>query len=379
MFDKPTKAQKAANSKKKLTVEEVSTSSRSIVSIKKEMAQNDPRFLLRGNALFPLRYAVAGFCALVLLIFVSVLFSDEGVVLQWIVSGISGLFGRNFYYISIPALLYTIFMLLFSRNQLVRGRFFSILWFMFLFGCASHLIAAPELSETGIARLGELWKTGILGTSGGLICGLAWEKDAVENHKGPVKVQSRQTADHDRCCHRQHRRPEGRAVLTDPVRSPLFPHEKQHRQRKTGTDQNGRIQIKEHLAILKMGLTLGRMGQNTGGKFLPRQGQVVQDLVISLPNLRLRIAADPRQVEGPNVGIVKGPDINGQTDGRGQHKQHQANRTQCGQKSFFHRHLRGTNYGYFTTPGHKCKFHFFLVKSAVACYTVSTMRKKGTP
>ena len=172
MFDKPTKAQKAANSKKKLTVEEVSTSSRSIVSVKKEMAQNDPRFLLRGNALFPLRYAVAGFCALVLLIFVSVLFSDEGVVLQWIVSGISGLFGRNFYYISIPALIYTIFMLLFSRNQLVRGRFFSILWFMFLFGCASHLIAAPELSETGIARLGELWKTGILGTSGGLICGL---------------------------------------------------------------------------------------------------------------------------------------------------------------------------------------------------------------
>ena len=78
MFDKPTKAQKAANSKKKLTVEEVSTASRSIVSIKKEMAQNDPRFLLRGNALFPLRYAVAGFCALVLLIFVSVLFSDEG-------------------------------------------------------------------------------------------------------------------------------------------------------------------------------------------------------------------------------------------------------------------------------------------------------------
>jgi hypothetical protein len=25
------------------------------------------------------------------------------------------------------------------------------------------------------------------------------------------------------------------------------------------------------------------------------------------------------------------------------------------------------------------EFHFFLVKSADACYTVSTMRKKGTP
>ena len=174
MSDKLTKAQKAAEptKKKKLTVEEDSASTRSIASIKKEMAEKNPRSVLRGNAAFPLRYAVAALCALVLLIFISVLFSDEGVVLQWIVSGITGLFGRNFYYISIPALIYTIFMLLFSRNQLVRGRFFSILWFMFLFGCASHLIAAPELSETGIARLGELWTTGILGTSGGLICGL---------------------------------------------------------------------------------------------------------------------------------------------------------------------------------------------------------------
>ena len=172
MSDKLTKAQKAANSKKKLTVEEDSTPTRSIVSIKKEMAEKNPRSVLKGNAAFPLRYAVAALCALVLLIFFSVLLSDEGLVLQWIVAGVTGLFGRNFYYISIPALIYTIFVLLFSRNQRVRGRCFSIASFTVLFGCASHLIAAPELSEKGIARLGELWTTGILGTSGGLICGL---------------------------------------------------------------------------------------------------------------------------------------------------------------------------------------------------------------
>ena len=115
------------------------------------------------------------FCALVLLIFVSVLLSDEGVVLQWIVSGLTGLFGRNFYYISMPALAYTIYVLLFSRNQRVRGRCFSIASFVFLFGCASHLLAAPELEATGFALVPELWKSGILGTSGGLICGLLTE------------------------------------------------------------------------------------------------------------------------------------------------------------------------------------------------------------
>ena len=98
MSDKLTKAQKAANSKKKLTVEEDSTPTRSIASIKKEMAEKNPRSVLKGNAAFPLRYAVAALCALVLLIFVSVLFSDEGLVLQWIVAGVTGLFGRNFYY-----------------------------------------------------------------------------------------------------------------------------------------------------------------------------------------------------------------------------------------------------------------------------------------
>ena len=173
MSEKLTKAQKAeSKKKKKLTVEEDSTPTRSIASIKKEMAEKNPRSVLKGNAAFPLRYAVAGVCALVLLIFVSVLLSDEGLVLQWIVSGITGIFGRNFYYISIPALIYTIFVLLFSRNERVRGRCFSIAFFVFLFSCASHLVAAPQLTATGFGRIAELFKTGILGESGGVICGL---------------------------------------------------------------------------------------------------------------------------------------------------------------------------------------------------------------
>ena len=173
MSDKLTKAQKAeSKKKKKLTVEEDSAPTRSIAAIKKEMVEKNPRSVLKGNAAFPLRYAVAAVCALVLLVFVSVLLSDEGLVLQWIVSGLTGLFGRNFYYISIPALIYTIFILLFSRNQKVRGRVFCIAVFVFLFGCASHLVAAPELDAAGFSRIKVLFSTGIDGESGGVICGL---------------------------------------------------------------------------------------------------------------------------------------------------------------------------------------------------------------
>ena len=173
MSDKLTKAQQAAEPKKRrrMTVEEDSPT-RSLASVKKEMAAKNPPKGFKGNAAFPLRYAVAAVCAMVLLIFISVLFSNEGMVLQWIVGGIKGLFGQYFYYISMPALIYLIFMLLTSKGKKVRGRFFSILGFVFLFGCASHLMAKPAFQETGWKHLVELFDTGMDGTSGGVVCGL---------------------------------------------------------------------------------------------------------------------------------------------------------------------------------------------------------------
>ena len=175
--NKLTKAQQAAEPKKhkKVTVEEQPRkglrAGKSALRLKKEEMKKDPRSALRGDAAFPLRYAFAGVCALLLLIFVSVLFTDDGVILQWFVSVVSGLFGRNVYYVSIPALCYLIYIQLSSRNQLVRGRSFSIVGFVFLFGCLSHLWAKPEMTMGGLARFGELYRTGRLGLSGGVVCG----------------------------------------------------------------------------------------------------------------------------------------------------------------------------------------------------------------
>ena len=180
MADKLTKAQQAAEpkkKKKKMTVEEDTpaelSSPRSISAIKKEMSEKKKYF--KGDAAFPLRYAIAVLCGFVLLVFVSVLLSDEGVVLQFLVNTFSGLFGRNVYYISMLALCYLIYVQLFSRGKPVRRRSFSILAFVFLFGCVSHLVAAPEATKTGLSRLAELYETGILGLSGGVICGLITE------------------------------------------------------------------------------------------------------------------------------------------------------------------------------------------------------------
>ena len=179
--NKKTKAQQAAapRSRKKVTVEEqppkALARTRSNLPAKPEVAKPDPRAKLPGDAAFPLRYAFAGFCGILLLVFVSVFFSDEGLILQWAVSFFSGLFGRNVYYISIPVLIYLIWIQLSSRNQLVRARSFSMIGFSLVFGCLSHLTSDPELTAKGWTQFGELYQSGILGTSGGVVCGFVTE------------------------------------------------------------------------------------------------------------------------------------------------------------------------------------------------------------
>ena len=181
MSNKLTKTQQAAESRKKkrMTVEEDApkepSGNRSVAAIKKEMAAKKNRPVFMGDAAFPLRYAVAVLCAVVLLIFVSVLLSEEGFLLQAVVNVFSGLFGRNVYYISIFALFYLIYIQLFSKGKPVRGRSFSILAFVFLFGCVSHLIGAAEPTQKGLAHILELYQTGVVGLSGGVICGFITE------------------------------------------------------------------------------------------------------------------------------------------------------------------------------------------------------------
>ena len=158
--NKQTKAQQAASPKKrqKLTVEEEKPKSllpiKSKAAAKAEVAKPASRIKLPGDAAFPLRYAFAVACGILLLVFISTFFSDQGLLLQWIVAGFTGLFGRNVYYISIPALCYLIWLQLSSRGQRVRGRSFSIIGFVLIFGCLSHLVSDPELKAEGFAKLG---------------------------------------------------------------------------------------------------------------------------------------------------------------------------------------------------------------------------------
>ena len=167
---KLTKAQKAAEPKKRkrVTVEEDTPKKQEKIPA---VLKKHSNALTKGDAAFPLRYAVAWACAIVLLIFASVLFTEDGVILQWLVSVVTGLFGRKFYYISIPALCILIWIQVFSRGQKVRARSFCMVHFVFISGCLTHLIDNYQLETKGLAQFAERYTTGQAGLTGGIICG----------------------------------------------------------------------------------------------------------------------------------------------------------------------------------------------------------------
>ena len=133
------------------------------------------RTVVRFEREVPLRYLFAGFCAAMLFVFACVFFADGGLILQWLVTFFTGLFGRNVYLVTMPALVVLIWIQLASRNQRVRMRSICIMLFLFLFGCLSHLIAGNVTSEMGWALVKELYSTGVAGSSGGVLCGIVTE------------------------------------------------------------------------------------------------------------------------------------------------------------------------------------------------------------
>jgi len=171
MADKKlTKAQQAAGPKKRKRVVEEDTPKK--LSKLPNPLVKTPSALTKGDAAFPLRYAFAGVCTVLLLIFVSVLLTKDGLLLQWFVALICGLFGRDVHYISIPALCYLIWLQLGSRGQPVRKRSFCVVAAVLLYGCMAHLLFGSTMTTTGIAQIGERYASGISGESGGLVCGL---------------------------------------------------------------------------------------------------------------------------------------------------------------------------------------------------------------
>ena len=95
----------------------------------------------------------------------------DGALLKFILSLMLGLLGDVGFYFLIPALLYLFCIHTFGKKTKVRMRAVCTLSFVFLCGCFYHLTLPEAYLNKGIAILGDLYRGGINGDTGGVICG----------------------------------------------------------------------------------------------------------------------------------------------------------------------------------------------------------------
>ena len=105
-------------------------------------------------------------------LFAIILFASEGALLKFVEKLVNGLIGRVGFIVSIPVLLYLFFIHAFSGKRPVRMRTACLIAFILLCSCISHLNDVPDTLPKGFELVTGLYKNGVIGTTGGVICGL---------------------------------------------------------------------------------------------------------------------------------------------------------------------------------------------------------------
>ena len=119
----------------------------------------------------PTRLIAAGICGVLFILFLVVLVNPEGVFVKFVGDLVMGILGQVCFWVSIPALGYLVYVLLFSGKRPVRLRSACSVIFALLCGCLSHVVLSPNIEADLFNTIGMLYSGGISGSTGGVICG----------------------------------------------------------------------------------------------------------------------------------------------------------------------------------------------------------------
>ena len=121
----------------------------------------------------PVRVFSAGTLLILFVLFLVMLFTHNGYIINWIYNCVIGLIGYTGYYFAIPALLYLFIIHAFSGKRPVKMRTICVISFVLICGSIRHLWMKPQELGSGIELIKNLYYGGIANTSGGVICGFA--------------------------------------------------------------------------------------------------------------------------------------------------------------------------------------------------------------
>ena len=134
--------------------------------VNKKHTKQEERFRI------PARVFSAGLILVLFVLFLVMLFTHNGVVINWIYNFVIDLIGYTAYYFAIPGLLYLFIIHAFSGKRPVVMRTVCVICFVLICGSISHLWKSPVGLGTGSELIKNLYFGGIRNTTGGLICGL---------------------------------------------------------------------------------------------------------------------------------------------------------------------------------------------------------------
>ncbi len=123
------------------------------------------------QVIFPPRLISSAVALTLFILFVVMLLNPDGALMNLLYKFVLGMVGKVAFYIAIPALLYFFIIQAFSGKRPVKMRSWSLLAFVLVCGCLSHLLLPETELRTGFALLGDLYMGGIYGKTSGLLCG----------------------------------------------------------------------------------------------------------------------------------------------------------------------------------------------------------------
>ena len=156
--------------KKKTQAEQAVSAHRSQNNHAKKNNKSNDKTVVKER-MIPVRVITSAVFLAAFVLFLIMFFLPDGALTNLISNIIFGIIGKAGFAIAIPTLLYLFVIHAFSGERPVKMRTISLACFVISCGCIAHLVMPPTVLPNGIAVVGELFTSGTVGTSGGILCG----------------------------------------------------------------------------------------------------------------------------------------------------------------------------------------------------------------
>ena len=167
-----------ANKKTRSTAEKVTSSKNKKKTTKKsskteaKVTAKNPIQKLLDRWGIPFRFFTATFFLLSFALLLITFLAPGGVFFIALENVFLGLFGKVGFLVSIPVSLYLFFIHAFSAKRPVRMRTVCLFVFTLICGCIGHVFAGEVQQTYSFESFGVLYESGLVGASGGMICGI---------------------------------------------------------------------------------------------------------------------------------------------------------------------------------------------------------------